>query len=133
MKKTRFSETKIVNLLGGGLPTPTETPTATLTETPEYTLTPNATPTTVPSGPVTIDYTYDPLYRLTAADYDSGDYYHYTYDAVGNRLTQESSVGGPPSTVAYAYDIANRLTSVDGVTYTWDDNTPVGHRRQSAQ
>ena len=27
----------------------------------------------------TIDYTYDPLGRLTAADYSTGDYYHYTY------------------------------------------------------
>jgi hypothetical protein len=35
---------------------------------------------------VTIDYTYDPLYRLTAADYSSGDYFYYGYDAVGNRL-----------------------------------------------
>jgi RHS repeat-associated protein len=67
---------------------------------------------------VTIDYTYDPLYRLTAADYSTGEFFHYTYDAVGNRLTQETEAG----TSAYTYDIANRLTSVDGVTYTWDDN-----------
>lgn len=69
---------------------------------------------------VTIDYTYDSLYRLTAADYDDdvGTFFHYTYDAVGNRLTQDTMAGANN----YAYDIANRLTSVDGVSYTWDNN-----------
>ncbi|MCJ7433437.1 MAG: hypothetical protein MUO77_08125, partial [Anaerolineales bacterium] len=62
------------------------------------------------SASVTIDYAYDPLYRLTAADYSTGDFYHYAYDSVGNRLTQESAVNGLPSTVNYQYDIANRLT-----------------------
>ena len=66
----------------------------------------------------TITYTYDPLGRLTAADYDDGTYFHYTYDAVGNRLTQETQDG----TTTYVYDNANRLTSVDGVQYTWDAN-----------
>jgi hypothetical protein len=37
---------------------------------------------------------------------------------VGNRLAEVSNSG----TVNYAYDIANRLTSVNGVTYTWDNN-----------
>ena len=58
-------------------------------------------------GPVsvTIDYTYDPLHRLTAADYSTGDYFHYSYDPVGNRLTQDTLAG----TNTYTYDIANRL------------------------
>lgn len=74
-------------------------------------------------GPVTgqllvrsITYDYDPLSRLTAADYDDGTFFHYTYDPVGNRLTEVTQAG----TTNYAYDIANRLTSVDGVTYAWD-------------
>ncbi len=71
-------------------------------------------------GTVTIDYSYDPLYHLIAADYDTGDYFHYTYDAIGNRLTQENAVQGLPATTTYTYDGANRLTSVNGVTYTWD-------------
>ncbi|TLN07178.1 RHS repeat-associated core domain-containing protein, partial [bacterium] len=66
----------------------------------------------------TINYTYDPLYRLTAADYDNGSYYHYSYDANGNRVTETTVVG----TVESVYDAANRLTSVGGVSYTWDDN-----------
>jgi RHS repeat-associated protein len=70
----------------------------------------------------TIDYTYDPLYRLTSADYSGGDSYSYTYDAVGNRLSQDDIVGGLPTSLAYTYDIANRLTAVGSVSYTWDAN-----------
>lgn len=45
---------------------------------------------------IVIDYEYDALYRLTAADYthvgtgSTGEYFHYQYDAVGNRLAQET-------------------------------------------
>ncbi len=67
----------------------------------------------------TITYTYDPLNRLKNADYNDGTYFHYTYDAVGNRLT-ETALGGAAKT--YTYDAANRLTSADGVSYTWDNN-----------
>jgi len=84
----------------------------------------------------TIDYTYDPLNRLTAADYSNsdnpgagGDYYHYSYDPVGNRLSQQSSVDGLPpalellgSTVDYVYDDADRIDTVDEVAYTFDAN-----------
>ena len=65
-----------------------------------------------------ISYTYDSLYRLITTTYSSGEYYHYTYDAVGNRqsLTTHQDV------VNYQYDAANRLTSVNGQAYTWDDN-----------
>ena len=71
-------------------------------------------------GPVsvTIDYSYDPLQRLVATDYSTGEFFHYSYDAVGNRLTQDTLAG----TNVYDYDIANRLIEVDGVPYTWDDN-----------
>jgi RHS repeat-associated protein len=67
---------------------------------------------------VTIDYTYDPLYRLTEADYSTGEYFWYTYDAVGNRLMQETHEG----LNTYVYDDANRLIDVDGTTFIWDDN-----------
>ncbi|GMR11318.1 MAG: hypothetical protein BMS9Abin28_2147 [Anaerolineae bacterium] len=65
---------------------------------------------------VTIDYIYDPLYRLTAADYSSGEFFHYAYEAVGNRLTQDTLSG----INSYFYDIANRLIVVDGVPQIWD-------------
>jgi len=58
------------------------------------------------------------LYRLTSADYLTGDFYHYTYDAVGNRLSEETQL----ATKNYVYDEANSLASVDGVNYTFDDN-----------
>ena len=66
----------------------------------------------------TIDYTYDPLNRLTGAVYDDGSSFAYTYDAVGNRLTD--TVGDV--TNRYVYDAANRLASVNGQAYTWDNN-----------
>jgi len=66
----------------------------------------------------TIDYSYDPLYRLTAADYDDGTFFHYTYDGVGNRQTQETQAG----TDTYVYDEANELIEVNGVAFGWDDN-----------
>jgi YD repeat-containing protein len=65
-----------------------------------------------------VAYAYDPLGRLTAADYGDGIYFHYTYDAVGNRLTETTPVG----TTTYTYDAANRLATVNGVAYTWDNN-----------
>ena len=100
--------------------TPTGTPSATTSPTSTFTLTP--TGTLIPSGPITITYDYDPLNRLTDANYDTGDYYTYTYNAVGNRETQEKYIAGVLTNDSYTYDIANRLTNVNGVTYTWDDN-----------
>ena len=62
-----------------------------------------------------ISYTYDALYRLTDADYSTGEFYQYAYDAVGNRLSLTTHQG----VVNYQYDAANRLTSVNGQAYTW--------------
>ena len=112
--------------------TPTRTATSTSTSTASATLPPTFTPTVtatqIPSGPITIQYDYDPLNRLISADYSNGDYYHYGddnldvdgYDAVGNRLWQETRLGGVVSNSTYTYDNANRLTTVNGMTYTWD-------------
>ena len=36
---------------------------------------------------------YDALYRLTGAEYSTGEYYHYTYDPVGNRLSLTTTGG----------------------------------------
>jgi YD repeat-containing protein len=49
--------------------------------------------------------TGDSLYRLITATYSSGEYYHYTCDAVGNRLSLVTSNGS----TSYEYDAANRL------------------------
>jgi hypothetical protein len=61
---------------------------------------------------VTIQYSYDPLYRLTGADYSDGDSYY----SVGNRLEQETRVKGLISTTEYTYDHANQLKSVSNQT-----------------
>jgi len=96
--------------------TPTATPTATVTatftptDTPTPTLTPSPTPEPEVITTTTITYDYDALYRLTAADYSSGELFYYTYDAVGNRLTEATAAG----TDSYSYDSANRLTSLNG-------------------
>jgi YD repeat-containing protein len=66
-----------------------------------------------------ITYDYDPLFRLTSASSSDGDLFQYTYDAAGNRLT-ETTTGGV--TLNYTYDNANRLSSVEGVSYSWDNN-----------
>jgi RHS Repeat. len=73
----------------------------------------------------TITYTYDPLYRLTGAEYSTGERYEYAYDAVGNRTayTGTTPLAGTAVTT-YTYDAANRLLFASSpqrlITYTWD-------------
>lgn len=75
-------------------------------------------------GSHTITYTYDALNRLVAADYTDGRYFHYSYDAVGNRLSQMARLAPnqEPVTTIYGYDAANRLVAVNGASYSWDAN-----------
>jgi RHS repeat-associated protein len=116
---------------GSSTSTPTASPTDTATPLPTATatLTPLPTATSTPAtlqftGVITITYVYDPLYRLIEANYSNGAYFHYAYDAVGNRLTQIICLTLPctPVATSYTYDDANRLTSAGGATYSWDDN-----------
>ncbi len=65
-----------------------------------------------------ITCTYNPLYLLTNASYCTGEQFSYSNDPVGNRLTQQTLLESSPNT----YEAASRLSSVDGVTYTWDAN-----------
>jgi len=76
-------------------------------------------------------YSYDPAGRLTAITHTSSvsgtfAFFRYTYDGVGNRLSEVSAAG----TTAYTYDALYRLIGVsypDGerVTYAYD---PMGNR-----
>jgi len=96
----------------------------TITKTNYLTATSGASPisTTV------IHYTYDPLSRLTGATY-SGAYtytFAYAYDAVGNRTAQTQTITSTQVTT-YTYDAANRLASVNGQAYTWDNNGNLTH------
>jgi len=63
-------------------------------------------------------YAYDPLNRLTNAAYSTGEQFEYSYDAVGNRVSQTN----PGGTIEYLYDEANQLISANGISYTWDAN-----------
>jgi len=71
-----------------------------------------------PPGPPPLTYAYDPLGRLVYADYGGGVFFQYTYDAVGNRLSETTQAG----TTTYTYDAGNRIATVNGVVYTWDNN-----------
>ncbi len=88
-----------------------------------------------------IDYTYDDLSRLLAADYfaawdDANPARDYTfgYDVAGNRTSEVVNVDGAPfssqthtydaanriSSAGFAYDNAGRMTSDGTNTYSWD-------------
>ena len=57
------------------------------------------------------------------ADYSTGEQFEYGYDEVGNRTALTDTTG----ITTYEYDAANRLTSVDGVMYTWDARGNLTH------
>jgi YD repeat-containing protein len=95
-----------------------------------------------------ITYTYDPLYRLTGADYSTGEQFEYAYDEVGNPVstslrgtncrTVQTQTLTSTTVTTYTYDQANRLDYFyeDGVPtdLTWDANSLVtlrGLRRNS--
>ena len=61
-------------------------------------------------------YTYDDLYRLTAADNPTLADEAYTYDAVGNRLASAATAG------SWAYNENNELGGYDDTVYTYDAN-----------
>jgi RHS repeat-associated protein len=70
-----------------------------------------------------INYTYDPLYRLTSANYTGASTYAfaYAYDKVGNRTAQTATIGSTVVTT-YTYDTANRMSKVGTTSNTWDNN-----------
>jgi RHS repeat-associated protein len=76
-----------------------------------------------PTHRTVINYAYDGLYRLTQADSTGAmtTTFQYAYDPVGNRTTQTATIASTQVT-NYVYDAANRLTSVNGQAYIWDDN-----------
>jgi RHS repeat-associated protein len=69
----------------------------------------------------TTTYAYDQLNQLTNVTYPSGEKVDYTYDGVGNRITEKDLLG----TTIYTYDNANRLLSQGTTTYSYDS---VGNR-----
>ena len=72
------------------------------------------TRTPQPSGPAST-FGYDNIYELLSVVQSSTTTESYTYDPVGNRL---SNLGGS----GWANNTSNELTSRPGVTYTYDNN-----------
>lgn len=64
---------------------------------------------------VTTNYGYDNIYELLSATQGTSTTESYTYDPVGNRLSNLSGSGWNSNT-------SNELTSRPGVTYTYDNN-----------
>ena len=85
---------------------------------------------TTEAGMQTIQYTYDALARLQAADYYEGDnlsaaptrQYTYAYDPAGNRTKQIMTVSGTQTITDFTYSAANQLTGDGTNTYSYDDN-----------
>ncbi|HEX6701714.1 MAG TPA: DUF6531 domain-containing protein [Gaiellaceae bacterium] len=82
--------------------------------------------TVVRSGAIssTTSYGYDGNDRLTSVCFQascpgSGDpFIRWTYDAVGNRLTEAR----PTGTTSYTYNAADQLTQAGSTAYTYDQN-----------
>jgi RHS repeat-associated protein len=96
------------------------------------TSTPTPTATATPTAAVLINYGFDHLDRLTHADYTGGSTIDYTYDVMGNRLTQNSNIGAIGNTT-YGYATNNRLTSINGSTtgLAYDANGNMTSRREN--
>jgi RHS repeat-associated protein len=62
------------------------------------------------------DYAYDKLYQLIEATRPDADAEAYTYDALGNRLTDASHDG------LWSYNANNQLLAYADVSYEYDDN-----------
>ena len=79
----------------------------------------------------TTTYTYDELNRLESVTEPSGKLTEYTFDASGNRATEEVTDAGDAALTTYTYTAQNRLTTAtkllsDGTTnstYYFYDNT----------
>ncbi len=92
-----------------------------------YTLDPVGNPTQVVRAgnlPGTTTYAYDVRDRLTEVCFQascpggSDPFIRWTYDAVGNRLTEGRTTG----TTTYAYNAADELTQAGATTYSYDQN-----------
>ena len=64
---------------------------------------------------LTTNYAYDNIYELLSVTQGANTTESYTYDPVGNRLSNLSGSG-------WSNNTSNELTSRPGVTYTYDNN-----------
>lgn len=74
----------------------------------------------ISSTPQTTSFIYDPLGRITKATYPGSKIFEYTYDKMGNRLTQKVNNS---TTTSYLYDNDYKLIQKDSLTaYSYDNN-----------
>ncbi|HEY3452285.1 MAG TPA: hypothetical protein VGK67_38425, partial [Myxococcales bacterium] len=77
------------------------------------------------------EYTYDDIYRLTGETVTKAGVVQYsggfTYDAVGNRLSQTKN----GVLTSSSYDERDRLQSEGSTTYGWDDEGNLGSKTGS--
>ena len=66
------------------------------------------------SSQATEGYAYDALNRLSSVDYGDGETQSYGFDNMGNRLVKMDATGSGTTTTNSTFDLANRLTSVNG-------------------
>ncbi len=67
-------------------------------------------------------YTYDELNQLKSQTLADGTVEIYEYNKVGNRLETETVKNGQTTRTVYGHNDNNELTSVDGVSFTYDSN-----------
>ncbi len=73
------------------------------------------------------EYEYDQVNRLTDIEttplnVNENNYQSYSYDAVGNRLTDSQQHNGSANPEVWIYDDADRLLQRGDITYTYDAN-----------
>lgn len=74
----------------------------------------------ISSTPKTTSFIYNPLGRITKATYPGNKIFEYTYDKMGNRLTQKVDNS---TTTTYAFDNDYKLIQKNNLTsYTYDNN-----------
>ncbi len=83
-----------------------------------YTLDPNGNRIAVAMPGGTESYTLDPLNRLTGVTYANGDSAGYSYDALGNQLSETFN----GTTTSYSYDDAGQLLTDGTINFTYDAN-----------
>jgi RHS repeat-associated protein len=88
----------------------------------QYTYTAQGNLATLVSQAGTTQYAYDALDQLVRETRPDGTIYEYSYDATGNRLSQRKTQGETTTVTTYAYDAADQLTTVNGVSYQHDEN-----------
>lgn len=78
--------------------------------------------TSVVTNKGSISFEYDSLNQIRKETLTDGTTLTYEYDAVGNRTKKIETKGSTTTSTNFIYNVANQLTSVNGKTYSYDEN-----------